>query len=89
MQNCIPSLSGPAASKDEPAAAPSMMGQLSCGLNMLFFGTSGIDPQDLPQSGSETWQWAIESDPKALRIGLVVDPKAAGRAETSMHPGFA
>ena len=39
MQNCIPSLSGPAA-KEEPAP-PTLMGRLACGLDMLLFGAGG------------------------------------------------
>ena len=52
-----------------------MMGRLACGLDLLLWGSGDVSLEDLPPHGSETWQWFISSNPKAMRAPLVADPK--------------
>ena len=52
-----------------------MMGRLACGFDLLLWGSGDVSLEDLPPHGSETWQWFISSNPRAMRAPLVADPK--------------
>ena len=58
-----------------PGSPTTMMGRLACGLYLLLWGSGDVSLEDLPPHGSETWQWFISSNPKAMRAPLVADPK--------------
>ena len=70
MDSCL-STSGRAS----PSSPTTMMGRLACGFDLLLWGSGDVSLEDLPPHGSETWQWFISSNPKAMRAPLVADPK--------------
>ena len=70
MDSCL-STSGRAS----PGSPTTMIGRLACGFDLLLWGSGDVSLEDLPPHGSETWQWFISSNPKAMRAPLVADPK--------------
>ena len=71
MDSCLSSASGRAS----PSSPTTMMGRLACGFDLLLWGSGDVSLEDLPPHGSETWQWFISSNPKAMRAPLIADPK--------------
>jgi hypothetical protein len=72
MDSCVPNF-GANGSRAEGSPG-SMMNRLACGLDLLLWGSSDLNLEDLPPHGSETWQWFISAVPRAMRAPLVADP---------------